>query len=1059
MAGRRVIQIVTGPSGSDRASRIDDLLREAGDRARLLVPSRMQARQRRERLLSVPGCPGAWGMPVWSLTDFAYALLDREGVVVSRLESTYQRTLIMARCLEALRKTMPATRLADIEPTPGLLRHLIAAINAIKQAAIEPEEFATRIASATWQSPLDEGVAALYRLYQEALLASNLYDVAGLYWRADLVARASRPRLLEGVDTLLLDGFDDFTPSEFRLLESLLGHVSHGTIGLNLDSAPDRQDRYALPLNTLRQLQERFDSEVVVCAAPEPRSYAEFAARHAFWRDEPRLPEGLRANLAIVPCSDAIHEIETIARRIKRLIVDEGATPGDIAVIYWSVEGVAAAVRGTFDRFGLPCQIQEDRPLSQTATGRAILGITPGLGEWAREAVIELLMAPCLRGLLWAETEGVGDTAGAVPFYFRRAQALRGYDDTVFRLTRLREQARRNESQDARTLLHRRPDAVAEIDAVLCALERLRALPERLPSEGSALAHAAAIDGLIDAFSIPAEAAPLEAAAAAGIRALLELLADEGGDAPCSREEFCARFARGMEELTCAAPGEPGGVNVLHADGARNRRFAHVFVAGLMEGQAPSAPAINAVYPEHDRERLLAVGIPLETNQDHHARQRMLFGHVLECAVHTLTLSWPLAQDSGRESGPSPFLTDVRELFPESAGVVAPYPRADSFLPESEDIASAHDASCRALYDTPALAPAFADECAPCQVGAAVEAERHSEADFGAYDAVLRDAELVGAIAKHYGVQHEFSVAQLETYLSCPFSFYTQRILHLDDTEPPDGSVTPLEHGSLLHDVLERFHGRFAGRHIRDIGLAEALAAMDEALEESFTPERWSASAAPRAAVAAEKCYARACLRRYIRAEYALEEEAAWKPMYFETAFGRACRGEAPPPNTRASFVMETAAGPVRFTGKIDRIDCDGDRARIIDYKSGLPPAAKDIVEGNNIQLSVYAEAVENLLLPDHACVEARYLAVGRNKRQEALGVDRSDRGWPDRKANMDAAISSAVTNIREGYFPPIRAGKTCYGCGHARACRHEEARIARKLGVAPPDEEEAFDS
>ena len=142
-------------------------------------------------------------------------------------------------------------------------------------------------------------------------------------------------------------------------------------------------------------------------------------------------------------------------------------------------------------------------------------------------------------------------------------------------------------------------------------------------------------------------------------------------------------------------------------------------------------------------------------------------------------------------------------------------------------------------------------------------------------------------------------------------------------------------------------------------------------------------------------------------------------------------------------------------TGKIDR-STDGDRARIIDLIGRR--AARDIVLGNNIQLSVYAEAVERLLLPDHACVEARYLAVGRNKRQEALGVDRSDRGWPDRKANMDAAISSAVTNIREGYFPPIRAGKSCYGCGHARACRHEEARIARKQGIALPDEEEAVD-
>ena len=74
MAGRRLIQIVTGPSGSDRASRID-VLREAGDRARLLVPSRM-ARGSAGTFAVGSGVSGA-GMLVWSLTDFAYALLDR----------------------------------------------------------------------------------------------------------------------------------------------------------------------------------------------------------------------------------------------------------------------------------------------------------------------------------------------------------------------------------------------------------------------------------------------------------------------------------------------------------------------------------------------------------------------------------------------------------------------------------------------------------------------------------------------------------------------------------------------------------------------------------------------------------------------------------------------------------------------------------------------------------------------------------------------------------------------------------------------------------------------
>ena len=447
-------------------------------------------------------------------------------------------------------------------------------------------------------------------------------------------------------------------------------------------------------------------------------------------------------------------------------------------------------------------------------------------------------MAPCLRGLLWAETEGAGDTAGAVPFYFRRAQVLRGYDDTVFRLTRLREQARRNESQDARTLLHRRPDTVAEIDAVLRALERLRSLPERLPSEGSPLEHAAAIDGLIDAFSVPADTAPLEAAAAAGIRGLLELLADEGGDAPCSRDEFCARFARGMEELTCAAPGEPGGVNVLHADGARNRRFAHVFVAGLMEGQAPAADqcGVSSIVA------LWRWG-SLETNQD--SARATCFGRWN--ARLLADVSWRrIRVESGRA------LHGCAELFPESAGVVALHPRR-TVSPDG------HRVRARRGLHAPADTPARLRLRTNALPGGRGGRRRHSRPTGPRRGASMprRGSRNTTRSARFSGLERTCRAR----------SASTQRILQLDDTEPRR-TVTPLEHGSLLHDVLERFH-RARGAAIR-YWPVEALAAMDRRWE--LLRPALELPGAPRGGGGGKR-FARAS--GAISGRYALEEEAA----------------------------------------------------------------------------------------------------------------------------------------------------------------------------------------
>ena len=111
-------------------------------------------------------------------------------------------------------------------------------------------------------------------------------------------------------------------------------------------------------------------------------------------------------------------------------------------------------------------------------------------------------------------------------------------------------------------------------------------------------------------------------------------------------------------------------------------------------------------------------------------------------------------------------------------------------------------------------------------------------------------------------------------------------------------------------------------------------------------------------------------------------------------------------------------------------------------------PGAGDITRGDNIQLSVYAEAVEQHLLPGSQCTEARYLSVGKTDRREALGIGEKRYNWPNRVDNMHVAIDRAVAGIRSAYVPPERAGNSCFGCGHARACRHEDARIARKLGI-----------
>ena len=50
-----------------------------------------------------------------------------------------------------------------------------------------------------------------------------------------------------------------------------------------------------------------------------------------------------------------------------------------------------------------------------------------------------------------------------------------------------------------------------------------------------------------------------------------------------------------------------------------------------------------------------------------------------------------------------------------------------------------------------------------------------------------------------------FSITALESYAFCPMQYFMQRILKLNEEEEIETTMTPLERGSLIHDILFNF--------------------------------------------------------------------------------------------------------------------------------------------------------------------------------------------------------------------------------------------------------------
>ncbi|MFO7774834.1 MAG: hypothetical protein R6W89_03460 [Candidatus Hydrogenedentota bacterium] len=390
------VRLYGGLNAQVRGRAIDEAFLAEAPSAVLLMPTRGAARARMEAFLREGKVPGFWGRPVLTFEDFVTELLEAQRPGFRRLEPVEKRLL--------LEELLAATSEREEHPAPldpsnrGLVSHMERLAAQLKEAAVEPEDFRRRLAQRRHASPLDSALADVYAAYQEALITGELYDQQGLYWEAHAMCKRGRPAGLTTVRHVLLDGFDDFTPSEFRLLESLAPHletlVFACAVSLSQQQDPENGE---LTERTLARLRQAFDPKIEDLGDGVPTTQGAFAARHVF-DQSPEAPyaeaQRLEANLTVRAYPDPASEFEAVGRSVKQLIVDQGVAPQDIAILAPRLRGAASVMESQLSEYGIPYRMMHRPPVSESSLGAFLMTLLACAQRWRREEVLDVLMAP-----------------------------------------------------------------------------------------------------------------------------------------------------------------------------------------------------------------------------------------------------------------------------------------------------------------------------------------------------------------------------------------------------------------------------------------------------------------------------------------------------------------------------------------------------------------------------------------------------------------------------------------------------------------------------------------
>jgi len=264
----------------------------------------------------------------------------------------------------------------------------------------------------------------------------------------------------------------------------------------------------------------------------------------------------------------------------------------------------------------------------------------------------------------------------------------------------------------------------------------------------------------------------------------------------------------------------------------------------------------------------------------------------------------------------------------------------------------------------------------------------------------------------------KINVTDFAAYLMCPFRFYLRKFLNLKSQDPDQREMDPMQFGILVHSVLESY-----GKETPDLSDREEIAAaVLSSLEREIT-QRFGMDPSPVVRVQAEA--ARVRLLSFASVQ-AAQVALGWKIVEVEH---------------KSSGALHFGGLPL--SAMIDRIEANGNRVRVLDYKTytssktpeevhlhppsrAFLPEAKTTLRGNpkawvDLQLPLYRKIAEKNFLGK--TIETAYLVLAADPEEsDVIGFDLPEELL---ESAMSCAEASASAIVRGVFWPPQQVPKS----------------------------------
>lgn len=904
------------------------------------------------------------------IDTLAVKVLNLHGYVNFNQINRRSQELVIQSLLNNLLSLEQLPYFSKLAQKPGFIKAMASLVGQLSRSGSTQEQIVNILSAWDREGNLgqkDKEVALLYNFYRNYLKNKDWFDLEGKYRLAIWILENAKIKL--PWQQLYFSDFYSLDALQLDFLQALSKHC-HLTVGMCYEKnlrGQEREKFFAASSDTFMALEN-------LCLDEKIEYYDEnLTAEPACLQ----VIKNLGCSCQPVPAKNAVRlysfkerdkEIRWALTNIKQLL-QQGTAPQKILLAVRDLS-TYSGLRLVADEYGVPVALPQTANLAVQPLTEMVLLLLQAVSDNHKgaQAYFKLVSVPLLHLLLTVDGEAVNSLQENAYFTSRsKAQAAvrekLAAEDEILNLiddllAKIPQQAK-----------------VTEYGTLLLEFLQNLQLKQRLGSLYK--------EGKVELNTLTATLQAQES-----LRLVVQQLVEDYASCGMDKAKISlfqwqelVRNAAAETEIVLRA-GRRDGVLVTEAGNAQGMAFDYVFVLGLREGEFPRANNENWIYNDRERKDLQALGLNLPNTSLTYAEDAYFFASVAAAARKRLVLSY----FEDEQAGASAYINAVQKLFaPQTLEAISEPEKICASVGEFAQ-KTASEEWLRQQWGAPLLDAAQADKLR-------LEDER--------YNGVLLAENLQAQVRQKIG--STFSASGLEIYAACPFKYLGQRVWQQQEFAAKEEQLTPADEGDLLHQTL----ARFMSKHLQQKISTLPLEALQKELAEAFTAAAQEAEAQGKIINSifwqAEAQRLHKLLQLWLQFEY--NDQKNWQgftPWAVEWDFGF---------KNKKPFSLSLNDGTSIFlNGRIDRIDSDGQRFFVTDYKrsSSSVPGSKDLANGFDVQLPLYLLALADLHNDNNSVVGGTYFVLKDGQRKSSFLVEDA--------ANPNLVYKKAAQGINDSW-------------------------------------------